>query len=207
MLCPTLETFKTNKVTLALVIILGLVAELIFYLIESENPTVELINVGFVAGVALLLAWLLSVRVSLHDDGISYRSLFGSKEMRWDEIERFHYSAVYKGSDEGTYYSFKLIDAQGRKISVGEHLLVRSEELGAKLIEYTYPPLFRKAADLFSSGVEMDFGAIRLSRDSGVKIKKAMWIPWEQVSDYQTDEQYFYLCQLGNKHPTTFRFS
>ncbi|MDA2913480.1 PH domain-containing protein [Acidobacteriia bacterium AH_259_A11_L15] len=194
-----------------MVVIVGLFAEVLF-LPFIENPTVQLINAAYWGGVALLLAWLLSVRVSLHDDGITYRSLFGSKEMRWDEVERFYYGvsapqeAVTVSEDEEKFtssYSIKPIDSQRRKISFGSWRIRRAKQLGAKLVEHTYAPLLRKAAQLFDSGAELAFGAIRVSRDGGLKVKKAFGfksIPWKQISEVQIGEEGFYLCQGGEKY-------
>ena len=58
----------------------------------------------------------MSIRVTLHSDGISYQSLFGEKEMRWDAMERFYYGATKQSVNfipVGTYYHIKLVDAEG----------------------------------------------------------------------------------------------
>ena len=148
--------------------------------------------------------WLRSVQLSLHPDGVSYRSLFGEKEMRWETLERFYYEATKRSVNFipiGTYYLFRLVDADGKKLRFGNRL-ERPGQLGQKLIEQTYPELFKKIADRFSGGQELDFGAIRVSRSGGIKIKKLFRfqeIPWDQVSSCAIQKGTFYVWRVGEK--------
>ena len=210
MLGAPAETYKTSNATPILIAVLGLLIPGMVFL--SADPT-ELTSSDavfafiFLVPTGFLVAWLFSVRVTLHQDGIAYRSLFGSKEMRWDEVERFYYSSVKRSINfipVGTYYTFKFVGSRGQSMSFGNRV-ERPDQLGKKLIEYTYVPLLQKAARLFDSGSELDFGPIRVSKATGVKIKK--WfrhksIPWEQVADYRIDQGHFYVWRVGQKHGT-----
>ncbi len=217
MLGPPLETFNGNKVTLtATVVIVGFFAFIFGTPLAAPpvNTHGLMIYVGVVLGLLVLFGgWLLSIKVRLHPDGISYQSWFGSKEIRMDELERFYYSSVKRSVNfipVGTYYKFKLIDSSGKKISFGNRV-ERPSALGPKLVQHTLSPLLEKAARLLRSGQEVDFGAIRISRDQGLKVKKSAWlglgkrteeIPWDQVSEYRIDRGHFYIFRTGQKRTT-----
>lgn len=217
MLGPPLQTFSGNKGTLiAVVAIVGFFAFVFGSPLAAPpvNTRSLTIYVGVIVGLLVLFGgWLLSVKVQLHPDGISYQSWFGSKEVRLDELERFYYSSVKRSVNfipVGTYYKFKLIDSDGKKISFGNRV-ERPGVLGPKLVEHTLPPLLNKAVRLLQSGQELDFGAIRLSREHGLKVKKSAWlglstrieeIPWDQVSEYRIDHGHFYIFRAGQKRTT-----
>lgn len=213
MLSPPLHTFRANKVTVVCVAVFALFELLVVLSTHepgrSNSPdwTSWTFTGAFLAVMAFLFLWLLSVRVSLHPEGISYQSFLGSKEMQWIDVERFYYGATKRSINfipVGTYYHFKLIDRQGNKISFGNRI-ERPAELGSHLINHTYALLFAKAADLFNSGVELDFGPIRLSRERGLRIKKLFGfkeIPLDQVADYRMEHGYFYIFKVGQKRTT-----
>ncbi len=219
MLAPPLEEFKGNKVTLlAVVIVVGGFAGLIGKgLASPPDPVTDrsLIIYGVVvlALLALFAGWILSVRVSLHPDGISYQSWFGSKELRLDELQRVYYSSVKRSVNFipiGTYYKFKLIDSSGKKLSFGNRV-ERPGVLGPKLVQHTHPALLNNAVRLLQSGQEVDFGKIRVTRDRGVKVTRPAWlglrvrteeIPWDQVSGYRIDQGHFYIFRQGQKTTT-----
>ena len=152
----------------------------------------------------LLFLWLKSVQVTLHSDGISYRSLFGEKEMRWDALERFYYGATKQSVNfipVGTYYHFKFVDAEGKKLRLGNRV-ESPGKLGPKLVEQSYPALYKKVAEQYNNGQEVDFGAIRVHRDTGIKVKKlfgAKEIPWDQVSSFAIQKGHFYIWRKGEK--------
>lgn len=197
MLGSPLETFKANKAAVAVVIVLGLflgAIALSLFDTTAASFVPEIILIALLGSTVLALAYLVSVRVSIHPDGISYHSLFTAKEMRWDEVERFYYSAPSR--------SIKLTDARGQKIFIG-NLIQRPKELLEKLLRATFYPLLRKTTFLFDSGAELDFGAIRISKKDGLRIKKWLRfkkIPWEQVADYRIDKGHFCVWRVGQKY-------
>jgi hypothetical protein len=210
MLGPELETFKGNKIVMAVVVILGLFPLWLVYLSFTTVPPdkdFRIVSLAFVAVPAFFLVWLLSLRVTLHSDGMTYRSLFGEKEMRWDALERFGYEAIKRSVNfipVGTYYLFRLKDSEGRKLRIGNRI-EHPAKLGEKLIEMTYPALFQKVSDQFTTGQEVDFGAIRLTRASGIKVKKLFGyneIPWDQVVGCAIRQGEFYIWRQGEKNAT-----
>lgn len=167
---------------------------------------VSLVAVG---AVAWLFYWLFSLNVSLHPEGITYQSCLGAKEMRWDEVEKFYYSATRQSVNFipiGTYYGFRLISKDGRKISFG-NAIQRPGVAGNKLIELTGKPLFQRLADLYNAGTELDFGPIKLSRDGGFRLRRLFrWkqLPLNQVASYRIDAGRFYIFKVGQKYASGF---
>lgn len=206
LLGPPIETYSANKAYMALTAIMGaLFAGAAFYAEVEFFYRVLALGLAALMGVFL---WLqLSTRVSLHPEGVSLAAPFRSGEMRWEEVEKFFYSATKQSVNfipVGTYYRFKLIDAQGRKLSFGD-AFGRAEALGQRLIEATYGPLMTRAVELYNSGAELDFGPLRLNRQSGFKVKTWRgWkeIPLDQIADYRIQQGHFYLWRVGEKRTT-----
>ncbi len=206
MLGPELETYRGNKIVMVVVAILALMPASIAYLAFTTTP-----DKGFQVFALFLLAvpiffifWLKSIQVTLHNDGITYRSLFGEKEMRWDAVDRFGYEAVKRSVNfipVGTYYLFRLKDAEGKKMRIGNRV-EHPAKLGEKLIELTYPELYRKVVERYNNGEVLDFGAIKVSHADGIKMKKFFGhkvIPWNQVSSYAIQKGTFYVWRVGEK--------
>jgi len=210
MLGPELETFKGNKIVIALVIILGLGAGALVYAaftsLEKAVPdiTIKIFTLALLALMVFFFLSLRSLRVSLHKDGISYRSLVVEKEMRWEAVERFYYEAIKRSINfipVGTYYLYRLVDAEGNKMRIGNRI-EHPAQLGQKLIEQTYPALYRKISERYNNGQDLDFGSIRVSRAGGIKVKKLFGykeIPWDQVSSYAIQQGNFYIWRKGEK--------
>jgi hypothetical protein len=211
MLGAEIETFRGNKLVVGLVAVLALGAAWLVYIAFTSPPppsgtdyTGRILALILLAVPVLLFFWLNSIQVTLHSDGLSYRSLFGEKEMRWDEVERFYFGAVKERVNfipVGTYYHFKFVDAEGKKLRLGNRVEYAGK-LGQKLVEHSYPALFKKVADEFNSGQEVDFGAIRVSRASGLKVKKLFGykeIPWNQVFSYAIQDGRFCIWRMGEK--------
>lgn len=207
MLGAELETFRGNKIVMGLVVILGLGAASLVYVSFTTTPPdngFKTLSLLLLAVPVLLFLWLKSVQVTLHSDGVSYRSMFGEKEMRWDAVERFYYGAIKQSVNfipVGTYYHFKFVDAEGKKLRLGNRV-EHPGKLGLKLVEHSYPALFKKVADQYNSGQEVDFGAIRVTRGVGVKIKKLFGnkeIPFDQISSFAIQHGCFYIWRKGEK--------
>jgi hypothetical protein len=208
---PPFETYRTDKVALGLVIAFALFNIWVLYITLSGGIVkgrLLLLGLVLISVFGLWVAWLLSVRVSLHENGISYHSLFGSKEMLWDEVYRFYYSALKRSINfipVGTYYSFKLRSSNGQWLSFGNRL-EKPEQLGSRLIQLTYPTLFQKCASHFDSGVDVEFGPVRLSRSGGIQIKKlfrVVKIPLDSVAEYRIEEGSLYVFRVGQNGTTS----
>ena len=210
MLGAELETFGSNKVVIGLVVVLALGTSWFVYAAFTTPSTdngFRIFALLLMAGPVLLFFWLKSIQVTLHTDGISYRSMFGGKEMRWDAVERFYYTATKQRVHFipiGTYYHFKLVDSEGRKLRLGNRI-GRLALLGQKLIEHTCPTLLKKAVNQYNSGQEVDFGSIRVNRTAGIKVKTFFVrkeIPWDNVSSFAIQHGHFYVWRRGEKRTT-----
>lgn len=204
---PAIETFRTNKTTLGIVSIVSVFVAGIFLgqIIEPGAGNFRLTIAFIVFGlVGFWIVWLISVRVSLHENGIAYRSLFSAKAILWADIDRFYYRA-YKQSINfipvGTWYSFKLINAENGRISFGNRI-ERPEEVGNRLIEATYPLIFRKAVERFEQGLDVNFGLVRLSRSNGISIETlsgTVNVPLDSVANYRIEQGSFLVWHVGQK--------
>jgi hypothetical protein len=207
MLGPELETYTGNKLVIFFAALLAMGPAALLYFAFTTTPrdnAFRIIAAVLFALPAYYLAWLMSLRVTLHRDGITYHSLLSEKEMCWDRVERFGYEATRHSIHFipiGTYYLFRLRDAEGNKIRIGNRI-AHPAKLGEKLVELTTPGLLRKALDRYSTGQELDFGVIRVSRTNGVKVRKIFHyreIPWDQVSSFAIQQGRFYVWEVGKK--------
>jgi hypothetical protein len=208
------QVFTDNRPAALALAIGGAIGALIAWLAGNSEWTFVGLTFGAI-GVYLLLT---PIRLELYPDHISYRSGFRSSEMRFDALERFYYCGVSGGRVYGkgsagvsktrTQYSFKLVDDQGQSISLGMRLR-NPEELGKKLVEYTYAPLMRRCNEALAMGRDLDFGHIRLSRTEGLIVRKpnAMGlgyhnerIPLDQVGQFDFRAGHFYIWRKGEKH-------
>ncbi len=61
-----------------------------FYRSRQVDPVLAFVTVAF--GLLFAYSWLWTkTRVTLHEEGISYKSPFGEKDLRWDEITETRY--------------------------------------------------------------------------------------------------------------------
>ncbi|HXN52832.1 MAG TPA: DUF6585 family protein [Candidatus Acidoferrum sp.] len=207
MLGPVLDTYKINVRMTSIVVVLGLVfcTPLWFAAQETDSRTARIIFLGVLAFFILLITERLTARAYLHDNGISYRSILGQKEIRWVEVERLYYGAHRLSVHFiplGTFYQLKLLDQNGQKLSLSDRV-GRTAHLAEKIAQYTYEPLMRKATDNFNRGDDLDFGLVRVSRSGGLKLKR--WsgyttIPWAELAAYKLDAGNFYVWRVGEKH-------
>jgi hypothetical protein len=207
MLGAEIDTFRGNKIVMGLLVVLALATSWFVYAAFTTPSTdngFKIFALSLFAVPVLLFFWLKSIQVTLHTDGISYHSMFGEKEMPWNTVERFYYGATKQSVNFipiGTYYHFKLVNSEGNKLRLGNRV-GRLAVLGQKLIEYTFPTLLREAVSQYNSGQEVDFGAIRVSRTAGIKVKKFFGfkeIPWENVSSFAIQQGHFYVWRKGEK--------
>ena len=207
MLGPVLDTYKTNVRMTLIVIVLAFLfcTPLWFAYQETKSPVARLIFLAALAFFALLITVRLTARAYLHDNGVSYASIFTHKEIRWVEVERLYYGAHQVSAHViplGTFYQLKLLDQNGQKLSLGDRV-GRIAQLAEKIAQYTYEPLLQKATHNFNRGEELDFGLVRVSRSAGLKVKR--WssyttIPWADLAAYKLDAGNFYLWRVGQKH-------
>jgi hypothetical protein len=212
---PPLAAHGPNKIV---VVIFTLLAAGVLWLVwsdlhrdgpdKADGPSDAAIHLAFAVPLAVAALWTSRLRVVLHPEGLCYSSLLGEKQVRWDDVQRFYYRATKRSVNFipiGTYYWFRFVNPQGQKISFGSGI-ANPSSLATKLLELTHIPLVKRVASQFDSGADVDFGPIRLNRQSGVMVKKS-WgrlkhIPWNEVHSYAIQRGHFYIWRVGEKRTT-----
>jgi hypothetical protein len=199
-------------------VVLGILAAVAFWLallsLHQQGPdeSAAPIEAGLCLVIGVLLAsltlWLSQRRVILYAEGISYTSILGEKQIRWDDLSRFYYQATKQSVNfipVGTYYWFRLIDSQGQKIRFGSGLS-KAEALAQKLLELTRVPLLQRITTQFDSGTDVGFGPITINRQKGISVRKSFGrvkqIPWNEVHSYAIQGGHFYIWRVGEKRTT-----
>src|SRR5260370_1538788 len=161
-----------------------------FYRSRQVDPVLAFVTVAF--GLLFAYSWLWTkTRVTLHEEGISYKSPFGEKDLRWDEITETRYgqqpinagahfgligwlvAAMARGNNK-VIRSFELISP--RKIVLNSN--IRDVEDLVRLVLAAVNPRLRKDADrMLNSGGTVSFGKISLS-PAGVVWKSKDPIPY-----------------------------
>lgn len=202
-------TFGPNKVHVlaAAFAALGCAAfALPYFLWEDASSDFFLFGgLGFL-GCCAYLAWVLSVRASLDERGIYYRSLFGAAEMKWDEVEQLWFigerGRIAPYAPASKSYHLRITDRQGKTLTTGGRF-ERTGELADRIFTYTTDRLFEKCWQRFQRGEEVDFGRIRLHRDRGMGIRKGGsnidYVPWTEVNQYGVKEGKLYVWRVGQK--------
>jgi hypothetical protein len=208
MLGVPVETFRGNKVVMLAVAALGAMITLGWLSFDSERTMATLWPLVMMDGLlAFNLYWLTTVEVVIYDGGISSRTVLGTAEMRWDEVARFYYSATKQSVNfipVGTYYDLRLESEAGKKIKFGNRA-ERMQALADQLVRYTLPPIYKRVAELYNSGAEVDFGAIKVSK-AGFKARgifglRNLHLAMEEVADYRIDAGVFYVYRTGKRMP------
>jgi hypothetical protein len=214
---PAIATHRASKVVLGILSLLTAGSVLLIWIslhtTGDDSPGDYRIYLATAVFFGACAFWTWKKVVVLHAEGITYRNLLGEQHMRWDEVEKFYYSATKRSVNFipiGTYYSYKLIDGQGKKISFGTGI-EKPQVLGIKLIELTQSPLYKKVAQLFNNGVDVDFGPMKLNRVKGVTVKKFFggWkqVPLGNVYSYSMDKGLFCIWDTDRKLITAANIS
>jgi uncharacterized protein DUF6585 len=175
---------------------------------KADGPFDAAIHLAVAVPLAAVALWMSRRRVVLYPEGLSYSSLFAEKQIRWDDLQRFYYRATRRSVNFipiGTYYWFQLVDSQGQKVRFGTGL-AEMASLANKLLELTQRPLLNRIVSQFGSGADVDFGPIRVNRQSGIVVKKS-WgrlkhIPWNELQSYAIQRGHFYIWRAGEKRTT-----
>jgi hypothetical protein len=146
----------------------------------------EVLIEGLLAfAAAVSLVWLLSLKLTIADDAVTYRSIFGIVSMRHDRIRE-----IFFVRDRRKAFSVLplweasrtvLVSTSGDRLVFGSRL--RSAGFaGDKIMMINAQRLYNLAATRFNRGHEVAFGPVRISR-------KGLWTdgwksgtyPWTQV--------------------------
>ncbi len=153
------------------------------------------------SGLLFAYAWLWTkTRVTLHEEGISYKSPFREKDLRWDEITETRYgqqpinagvhfgligwlvASMARGNNKMNRF-FELIGPQ--KIAVNSNIRDVEEVVGLVLAAVN-PRLRQDAERILNSGGTVSFGKISLS-PAGVVWKSKEPIPYAALVKSKID--------------------
>jgi hypothetical protein len=208
---PPLAIHGPKKAIVALFLLLAVGALWLGWAVRDTTGRTACVVVGMVLSVLGL--WMSRRRVVLYPEGLSYSGLFGQKQLRWDDIVRFYYQGTKQSVNlipVGTYYWLRLIDSQGQRVRFGSGL-ARTASLAQKVVELTQAPLLKRIASAFDSGVDVDFGPIRINRQTGITKKgwlgRTKLIPWSEVRSYAIQEGHLYIWRIGEKRTAGYPIS
>lgn len=201
---PAQRTFSDNltwRITAALPL-LGFLAWAIYDYYESRS--FDLVLWGFTAFFAALFifacVWAAARRVSIHAEGVSYKSLGKEMDLVWSEITETRYGqtpvntaahfgllglliAALMKADDKVLRTLELIGP--RKITINSN--IRDGREAMRRILETLMPRFRQEAErMLSSGVMVSFGGISLT-PAGVVWKGKDPIPYGKIVKARID--------------------
>jgi hypothetical protein len=153
------------------------------------------------SGLLFVYAWLWTkTRVALHEEGISYKSPFREKDLRWDEITETCYGQ--QPINAGAHFGLLgwLIGALARGNNkmirsldlIGPHKIVLNsnirdvEEAVRQVLAAVNPRLRKDAERILNSGGTVSFGKISLS-PAGVVWKSKEPIPYAALMKCKID--------------------
>ena len=170
-----------------------------FYRGRQVDPMLAFFTGAF--GLLLAYAWLWTkTRVTLHEEGISYKSPFREKDLRWDEITETRYGQ--QPINAGVHFGLIgwLIAAMPRGNNkmirslelIGPHKIVLNsnirdvEEVVRLVLAAVIPRLRQDAERILNSGGTVSFGKISLS-PAGVVWKSKEPIPYAALVKCKID--------------------
>ena len=169
------------------------------YRSRQVDPVLALFTVMF--GLLFAYAgWWTKTRVTIHDEGICYKSPFGEKDLRWDEITETRYGqqpinagahfgligwlvAAMARSNNKMFRSFELIGPQ--KVAINSNIRDVEEVMRLSLAAVN-PRLRHDAERILNSGGTVSFGKISLS-PTGVIWKSKEPIPYAALVKCKLD--------------------
>ena len=151
---------------------------------------------GLVIAVAIaVFAWMMSLRLTLRPDGLSYRSLAGSRDIAWADVEK-----IYRYSAGWIFIHFIPVSPPNRHVIVvtkdGARLRLGDSFADAvamidQVVELTRPFLYRRMLDELNRGGTVDLGAVRISRMTGIELKTLFGFEaygFDEIERYGVDD-------------------
>jgi hypothetical protein len=213
-LSPAQRTFKDNSLwrLIAATPFLILLAIAIFAYFDTRtfDPALWSLAAFFALPFAYAWIWAAKRRISIHAEGISYKSIMNEKDLRWDEITETRYSqqpfntgahfgvigllimALSKKSDK-MIRSFQIIGPRTIKISSN----IRDQQEAIRMVLQAVNPRFRQDAErVLNSAGTVSFGGIALS-PVGVVWKSKDPIPYSAIVKCRMDDAFLRIKAEG----------
>jgi hypothetical protein len=192
-------TFSWCIVTALLFVPLLLWAAYDFYRSRHVDPVLAFFTGVF--GLLFAYAWLWTkTRVTLHEEGISYKSPFREKDLRWDEITETRYGQqpinasahfgllgwLIASMARGNNKMIRTLELIGSQKIVLNSNIRDMEELVRLVLAAVNPRLRQDAERVLNSGGTISFGKISLS-PAGVVWKSKEPIPYAALMKCKID--------------------
>jgi len=203
---PALETFGPSYKITGILLALGLLFSGVAFAVANEihDHAAWIVFDGIALSFGVLLWRHLVCRAWLHEMGISYRKMLGYGEVRWIEVEQIYFETHEVDVHLiplGSFSSLRLVTTHQKKIALGENIR-NTEVLFEVIAKRTFDALYRNAVLEFNSGSEVDFGAIRVSREKGVTIRRwfrRQTIPWKDIAGFQFDAHFAQFDRMSRR--------
>ncbi len=203
---PAQRTFKDSfawriAAGIAFAVMLGL-ALLDYSNRQAFEPILWTITAIVTALFLFACIWAARRQISIHTEGISYKSLMSENDLRWDEITETRYgqqpfnTGVHFGvlgvlitllmtkKGDRMIRSFQIIGPRTIKITSN----IRHQEEAIHLVLQAVNPRFRQEAErMVNSGGTVSFGNISLS-PAGVIWKSKEPIPYNAIAKCRMDD-------------------
>jgi hypothetical protein len=175
---------------------------------------VSVILAGVLFSFALI--WAMRRRITIHQEGISYVSLFRDADLLWDEITATRYQQqsveAGRGSDL-TYLLFLLVADRvnytlpslwvcGQQTIRISTCVCKGDEAIGLVLGKVDARLRPEAERLLSAGASVSFGKITLSPE-GLIWKGKPPIPWNSIGDCQLDGRRLRIHKEGRRYGMT----
>jgi hypothetical protein len=193
---PVIETYRGSRWALGVAVpaVLGIVAA------EYSRHGISLGTLGILALVAFVACLVLRARVTLHEEGLRWRSILGTEEILWGDVARLYFSVSRLNAllSRGNF-RLRLEGRDGRRIRI-DNQVGRAWVLGKRIAERTTPLLLPGVLRRFGSGAEVGFGPIRVSQGDGLRLDRnfdPLHIPWADFAGYRLGRSFLFLQATG----------
>ena len=142
-----------------------------------------------------MLVWMVSLRLTLTAQGLSYRSIADSREIAWTDVEKSHWRArdwvwIHFVPASPPDRHVVLVMKDGSRLRLGDSFAEPLRLIG-EVIAFTRPHLYRRMLDELNRGGTIDLGAVRISRMSGVEFRTLLGfdaIGFDEIERYGIDD-------------------
>jgi len=177
---------------------MGLISVAVLY---GGPPSLSAGAAGTLALAVLVAVAVLRSRVTLHGEGLRARSILGTQEMLWQDVELLYFSAsrFLAGFPAHSSFRLRLQSRDGQEIRI-DNQVEESWVLGARVADRTTTLLLPDALRRFESGAEVDFGPIQICKGDGLRLTQTLaplYIPWAHLGDYRIRRGFLFLRGTG----------
>ncbi len=193
---PVIETYRGSRWALGVAV----VAVLVIVAADFRGRGFSLGSLGIVALVAFVALLVLRARVTLHEEGLRWRSILGTQAILWGDVAWLYFSVgrlsalVPRG-----HFRLRLEGRDGRRLRI-DNQVGRAWVLGQRIVERTTPLLLPAVLQRFESGAEIGFGPIRVSPGDGLRVDRRfdpVHIPWADYAGFRVGRSFLFLRATG----------